>query len=220
MIGRWLSVDPLEFIDGTNRYKATFIPSNIDPSGTSPTAGTCDITIECVKLVGIGTIGVAEHCGLKTTDASGTVVRYHVAGGVLGAKCKTSNGQTALGISGTYYNRGTVNVPDAVRDCLKANAQRMNDQDLPYQAVPQNSRCGFSPVCNSNYTTKCLMSHCGLGSQFSNQWFPPVGWNHRMKRCTIPVPFRCNCICLKWRIVDSEWCSERKMFDVLNSPTG
>ena len=32
-IARWLSVDPLEFVDGVNRYKAYFIPNMIDPSG-------------------------------------------------------------------------------------------------------------------------------------------------------------------------------------------
>ena len=31
--GRWLSEDPIGFVDGTNLYRAFFIPSGIDPSG-------------------------------------------------------------------------------------------------------------------------------------------------------------------------------------------
>ncbi|MCA9031883.1 MAG: RHS repeat-associated core domain-containing protein, partial [Planctomycetaceae bacterium] len=34
-IGRWLSVDPLGFIDGENLYRAFFIPGNTDPSGAA-----------------------------------------------------------------------------------------------------------------------------------------------------------------------------------------
>lgn len=32
-IGRWLSTDPLMFVDGVNLYLAYFVPNNIDPSG-------------------------------------------------------------------------------------------------------------------------------------------------------------------------------------------
>ena len=32
-IGRWLSVDPLGFVDGLNRYVAYFVPGRVDPNG-------------------------------------------------------------------------------------------------------------------------------------------------------------------------------------------
>jgi len=32
-IGRWLSPDPLGFIDGSNLYQAYFVPNGVDPSG-------------------------------------------------------------------------------------------------------------------------------------------------------------------------------------------
>jgi len=38
-IGRWVSVDPLGFVDGANLYAALFIPNQLDPSGQSPNAG-------------------------------------------------------------------------------------------------------------------------------------------------------------------------------------
>ena len=33
IIGRWLSMDPLEFVDGTSLYRAYFVPTQTDPRG-------------------------------------------------------------------------------------------------------------------------------------------------------------------------------------------
>jgi RHS repeat-associated protein len=35
IIGRWLSMDPLEFVDGTSLYRAYFVPKGVDAEGTS-----------------------------------------------------------------------------------------------------------------------------------------------------------------------------------------
>ncbi len=50
-IGRWLSKDPLGFVDGTSLYRAYFVPNGIDPTG-SCSCCCCpgDINLEWVGL--------------------------------------------------------------------------------------------------------------------------------------------------------------------------
>ena len=53
--GRWLSKDPLEFVDGPNLYKGYFVPRGIDPSGLS----------ECFLHASWFTIGTIERANPK-----------------------------------------------------------------------------------------------------------------------------------------------------------
>jgi RHS repeat-associated protein len=229
-IGRWLSVDPDTFVDSINEF--VYVENRplrfVDPTGTqnitAPASGPCKIEVECVKLLGIGGYGLAEHCGLKITTPNGTVIRYHVLGGI-GAKCDIVNGQASLGgVSGSYYVRDTFVTGPSACKCIAANAARITAANLPYKAVPASSCWGGEPTCNSNYVTKCLLRHCGIESRIDNYWFKPVGWGHRMERCTsrkyIIGPFAVCCWCLNWESVDDAWCSPRNTPQVNADPTG
>jgi RHS repeat-associated protein len=55
-IGRWLSTDPLGFVDGTSLYRAYFVPIGVDPSGelqvkANPNWGSEDL--ECGEAYGV-----------------------------------------------------------------------------------------------------------------------------------------------------------------------
>ena len=49
-IGRWLSKDPLGFVDGTSLYRAYFVPGGMDPIGLD----VCDCDEERGKTLGFG----------------------------------------------------------------------------------------------------------------------------------------------------------------------
>jgi RHS repeat-associated protein len=185
----------------------------------APQPSRCSVVIECVKLVGIGGVGIAEHCGLKITSPNGAVTRYHVPGGLT---CTLVASPTQIGgISGSYFDRDKFNVDPAICDCIAADASRLQAANLPYSPIPSNNPCGGDPTCNSNYTTKCLLSHCGLQSTLDSAWFPPVGWGHRMKKCVRVARTKQGCcVCVKWDPTDDAWCSPRTQADTIADPTG
>jgi hypothetical protein len=92
-------------------------------------------------------------------------------------------------------------------ECVRKQAANIRNRKLPYKAVPGNN-CDGKPTCNSNYTTHCIMSSCGIStSNVSGSWEP--GWNHRMKECVAKFQTeRCACHCFKWTEVDSGWCAD------------
>jgi len=199
-------------------------PANfVDPSGLkygSPGGGrkpapppgpTCTVLLECVHL---GLPFGPRHCGLNITDSKGSTP-INVGGGIgPGAKCNIVYSQVFFGAGGSYSPQAAWTVPESVCKCIRDTAVQINAQNLPYVPVPGNSDCGAEPSCNSNYTTKCLLSNCGLSTNQYSVGFPlgfaPFGWNHRMKKCTSVADYnpRCGgCFCRKWESVDDAWCS-------------
>jgi hypothetical protein len=226
--------DGVESSPPSNRYSyAGNSPLNYtDPSGTKygspsppkpkakPAAPTCTVEVECVKLVGIGGFGIAEHCGLKVTSPTGVVTRYHVP---FGTTIKIVGGKVNFLTGGSYFVRDTFTVDPAICECIAKDAARIVGAAVPYNPVPFNSDCGGNPQGNSNYTTKCLLHHCGLTGSIDTAFIAPAGWNHRMQKCTsvgIVTSRACGCICYKWDTTDHAWCSSRPQADVIADPGG
>ena len=55
--GRWMTADPLYFVDGPNLYAAHFVPNSLDPSGEEA------VTVVCLVAVAIGSLFL---CGCET----------------------------------------------------------------------------------------------------------------------------------------------------------
>jgi len=72
--GRWLTIDPLGFVDGPNVYRAYFIPNGVDPNGTE-CAAKCTVKSFKVDIVqpslrrprGMKSVC---FCGALTVDAT------------------------------------------------------------------------------------------------------------------------------------------------------
>lgn len=187
---------------------------------------TCNVELECMNFT---FLGGPEHCGLKLVFSRDDTRCYHVLGP---PTCDPCSGRPRVPIiGGDYLSRGSVIVDHTVCQCIEETADRIRRQKLPYSPIPGNDPCGGKPSCNSNYTTKCLLSFCGVGDKFGTEWwFDPVGWNHRMKTCidveqpspsvATPNPAGKGCCCLEWRTDDDSWCSERTLDEVKEDPPG
>jgi RHS repeat-associated protein len=68
-IGRWLSTDPLGFIDGTSLYRGYFVPGNIDPFGLACQAEKCCCCPEDL------TINITERLPEDIPNANGHIFR-------------------------------------------------------------------------------------------------------------------------------------------------
>jgi RHS repeat-associated protein len=226
---RWLTEDSAEYVDGPNRYIYVRNKplSEIDPSGMKhgspspskpqppPPGPTCSVLLECVHL---GLPFGPRHCGLTITDSKGST-SINIGGGIgSGAQCNILYEQVFFppwsASYSSYSPQASWRVAESVCQCIRDTAKLIDSQHLPYSPIPVNSDCGGAAQCNSNYTTKCLLSNCGL---YRNQYlvgfllgFAPVGWNHRMEKCSSVgiVTSHCgSCVCYKWETVDDAWCS-------------
>jgi len=62
VIGRWLSMDPLGFVDGSSLYRGYFVPDGTDPSGES-----CHVYYNC-KHIGGSAAGFFWRCHYACTE--------------------------------------------------------------------------------------------------------------------------------------------------------
>jgi hypothetical protein len=110
--------------------------------------------------------------------------------------------------------------------CMLRTRERINahveaEASVTYALLPSVEYCGFTQQCNSNYVTKCILAHCGVGAQASGDiaeyYFSMPGWGHRMWQCERgridpePVAYddpynRKLCCCDKWKLIDTAWC--------------
>ncbi|MBL8820598.1 MAG: hypothetical protein JNL58_31540 [Planctomyces sp.] len=92
-IARWVSVDPIGFIDGANRYLPYFVPATIDPSGTfaldAQKAVCCSITKVRIRVRGFpilslnivatpSQVTVMPQPGETADDACKRIAKSHV----------------------------------------------------------------------------------------------------------------------------------------------
>jgi hypothetical protein len=206
---------PANYIDPDGMKYGSPSPPRPKPAPTGP---TCTVVLECLKLVGKGAFGTAEHCGLRVTTPNNVTTLYHVRDGV----CKEVNSRGEFPvISGSYFDVDRFTVDPKICDCITAAAAKLTAANPPYSVVPGNSDCGGPPSCNSNYAAKCLLQHCGLTGSYDRYTFPPAGWNHRMKKCLSPkLGSRGGCFCCKWESTDDAWCSQRTQAEAMADPNG
>jgi len=220
LLGAWLQRDPLKYADGSSLTQYVHSSHLIL---TDPLGLLCVVNTDCVNLAGGTYLGGIVHCGLSIVDSSGATTHFHVDN----TKDWTNhiaNGRVFTPVTfGTYWPAESKTVPDNVCECIKATASRITSTKIPYNPIPTNEACGGDPQGNSNYSTKCLLSHCGLSSKFDTQIAPPVGWNHRMKKCVKVNPYHppcegASCICDKWETRDDDWCKPRTLGEVAANP--
>ena len=112
-----------------------------------------------------------------------------------------------------YYRVATWSDPTGrLCECISQKAEKLAAAQIPYTPIPKNTMNCWGGVidtartCNSNYSTHCLLSACGIEHEFGGLFGSPVGWNHRIKRCIRwEVNGRC-CRCLKTELIDGDWC--------------
>jgi RHS repeat-associated protein len=213
-LGRFISRDPLGFVDGMSLYRAYFVPGKTDPSGR------CEVKLTCTNLA-----YPFEHCGIEVFHPNGTINRWHVHSpnaGLLGkdtCNVQPTRIDTPIGV-GPWRVVDTWKDPSGqLCNCLDRIAALIRSKKLPYWPTPKNSflshACKSTTFCNSNYTTHCMMKKCGIDSA-KNTWRTAPGWNHRMMKCTKTSKIRpnygsrtlgCRCKCDKWELIDEEWCA-------------
>jgi hypothetical protein len=187
------------------------VPPISMPAPTSP--GKCNVGLECNRIAGSG-----YHCGIAMSyyDSAGRVVRdrlhslgsFHQGGVAFG--CHIAVNPPNI-IAEAFEILDVTEHPMAVCNCLRSTAATLNTGigTNNYRVFPtHDDTCGKRTECNSNYSAKCLLRHCGLSKP---QPESPPGEGHRMWRCAASVdatgpPICICCECLKWVAIDTGWC--------------
>ncbi len=224
--GRFLTRDPIGF-DGSQwdqyEYLGRLLLSANDPSGLAATQ-RCSVELRCTNLVpGI------EHCGLEINGSE----FFHVFSPYAGAfgldTCDLSRNtriDTPTGV-GPWRLVDTWNDPTGnLCDCIRSKAGAITKAKLPYKAIPEweidllSDECNQPAYCNSNYSTSCIMSKCGIVSQRDTGRSAP-GWGHRMQYCSkkryVGSRHGCtSCRCDKWENKDGDWCADKPAVPTVN----
>ncbi len=220
-VGRLASRDPIGFGGGT-RELYSHLASNLLTSA-DPT-GLCKVELRCTNLFpGI------EHCGLEI-DGKEFFHVYSPWGGLFGLDtCDLSRNtrvDTPFGV-GPYRLVDTwLDPTGGLCNCIRKTASTITNKKLPYEPIPGaevdlfSQECEARSFCNSNYSTHCLMSKCGIKSSRSTGRIAP-GWDHRMKICTKKryenLARQCKtCRCEKWENADGEWCADEPKSPIIN----
>jgi hypothetical protein len=192
-------------------------PSDLtDPSGRAPRP-ECRVQLACTNLLTPGFTVGPRHCGVEIQDSIG-ISRFHVDNWTTGWVCHVANYRVIpLGIENDYWVQAAGDYPRSVCACIRRTVAIINARaragDLPYWFVPSNDACGGPSTCNSNYIARCILRNCGLDyppSYWGTGIPAPVGWSHRMKKCTKSLP--CGdiavhaCQCISWKPIDTAWC--------------
>lgn len=222
---RWLTVDPLVpgvslFIYSDNNPLHHNDPSGMQIATVTPRADTaefCVVQLACVRLV---ISGGPKHCGIEVQDVLG-ISRYHVDN--TASRCDVvSERVIAPNTRETdYYKVATwKDFTGQLCKCIHKAARRIHAAALDYAWIPSNDvaslqGCRTISTCNSNCTTNCIMKSCGIA--YKKWWLPPVGWNHRMKRCVSCCPRMEDesgeeAYCTKWVNNDLDWCADEPVF--------
>ena len=178
-IGRWLSLDPLGFVDGINLYFSRFVPSGEDPTGTRAApaqAGimcpACLVQLRCFDVLyhfdilsGID-VYLGNHCGLTVQgygELDGFPSNFPNPTGVIIIREPTDR-EIDEHAERTYILWEEW-LPDSVCRCLMQYKSIFNagSSNIPY--LPFN--------CNSNWALKCMITQCNV----------PVPWS-----ATVPKP--------------------------------
>ena len=154
--GRWLSMDPLGFTDGSSLYRAYFVPGAVDAGGqfigrlldTDDATGTkCKIAIRCGKTGLRSGIYWGTHCGIMV-DWGGNIYGVDGSGGPTNViEWEQNPGNWEGSVTGPYRS-----YPNSVCLCLLQHTSNWNAQK-----IPRNDTCN-----NSNWTLKCMMKSCGI----------------------------------------------------------
>lgn len=238
--GGFISRDPLGYVDGMSLYRGYFGVAMLDPDGTllviqdatgrAPSVesvslnpdGTpmttrtlpsrCRAFLVCTSLA----FGLS-HCGIEF-EANGNRSFYHVVSPWAGLTGSDFCDVRDLGpprintpFKPEWYTVDVWDDPSGnLCNCIAREAKNIADRKLRYFFLPSNS-CAGESTCNSNYTTRCILSRCGIASLLERLVGSAPGWNHRMKKCTsssFEGPNCNNCICHKWETMDDDWCGD------------
>jgi len=165
------------------------------PPGQSPSAGNsrsptrgpivtgrnvlgravCRVAVHCWQVPASGWLGT--HCGLSVTDGYENYPEdYRLDGD---GPPPWTNGITRDD-EGHHENAGRfVSMPPSVCRCLNRYMTIFNNApSIPYE-----------PDCrNSNFTLRCLVTHCGIRINWGEWGSPPTGYNCRDKHVERCIP--------------------------------
>lgn len=178
-IGRWLSSDPLLFVDGSNLYRAYFIPETIDPSGLNVlninSSGCYEYCASsggspeyCLELCNSEPVGSTSHPGYVYWGEE--VDRWNVADGGVQTftfppatgdqdRCQCRDGRFFLGYSPVIsIVRPTVNGQISGAGATTVACELNERVILRYKGVcvdSMNPRCECSQKCSHYVTWFC-----------------------------------------------------------------
>ncbi len=147
-VGRFLSEDAFRFQAGVNFYPYTGNnPVNfIDPSGYKP----CSVDVRCwpIQKFHLGALGL-KHCFLTVVDKDS---KCHDISGGPDEHDRLHEWDTPPTPQPTAETYNHSLVPCTMVDCIILTVPKINDLNLPYKPMSQNS--------NSSFAT--ILSACGL----------------------------------------------------------
>ena len=201
---------PANLTDFSGRMAIPVSASSSARSDDGSTAAFCRVDLACVHL-GLPGVG-PRHCGLEVHEPNG-ITYYHVVAETMGFnlqdRCVFDTGRIDPPGPDWWYIVATWSDPTgSLCSCIRQKAATLVAAKLPYTPIPDNVICDGVMVgtCNSNYSTHCLMSACGIDHDFGGLFGAPIGWDHRIKKCIRFERTGGCCRCVETKEVDGEWC--------------
>jgi len=154
VIGRWLSMDPLGFVDGPNLYQAYFVPQGIDPRGLCIRVGTTKNGRPIIKVT---------HSSCHPGFAVGDCFIYHADGKKEKTPCPPEDPTTPtvppisicdgykqfFGSTCNYCNKPII-------DCYPEKAKRICDRFIDiYEETDLSSTVQGVAICLVRQEERC-----------------------------------------------------------------
>ena len=187
-LGRFISRDPVGYIDGFNLYRAYFVPEKVDPFGTlvDPITGAAAGTVIITSGSSTGIITTTTGITTVTTSVVGTttvtegLVTTGVVGGTVGGGVVVTGGAcvAAGGIGycvGWGINRICI---DPCIDLITDELIRRRNRRPPICREPRKCKQIGSGGCNKKQHKKRCTYSCDDGSKPNVYiWCGPGNWD-------------------------------------------